>query len=344
VTAKYVGTPLIADMIADDQKAATYSQGRFQFQTTQVPNIKMGISMNQAMLSAMERIRQTGGIANDDVGFFNDRYTKMVADAKYGVELRKEVLKIAMLLDGLDYDRLGFKMSGVTWGMYSDLKVTPATVWTNTASTPLTDIASVRAIAKQRYGITLDRATMTTPQLRAMIATTEYQTQIKNVNLAYLLGGSTPAAPLQSDGSLRRMAELVIADGGEPFTIEIDDRRYWLMAADGSKTSVRFHPNTKVLLTSTANDGNTNAYDFANCPVIESSLTGVFPSSVVGTIAPQRGTFGYTTLADASLNPPGIVTWGVARGFPRKHRNEASAVLSIGSPSETYDTSVPSPL
>jgi hypothetical protein len=39
-----------------------------------------------------------------------------------------------------------------------------------------------------------------------------------------------------------------------------------------------------------------------------------------------------------------MVAWGVARGFPRKHMNAASAVLSIGSPSETYDTAVPTVL
>jgi hypothetical protein len=94
VTAKYVGTLLIADLIADDAKAVTYSQGRFQFQTTQVPNIKMGIAMNQAMINALERIRAMGGVDRDDVGFFVNRYNQNVADAKFGVELRKEVFKL----------------------------------------------------------------------------------------------------------------------------------------------------------------------------------------------------------------------------------------------------------
>jgi hypothetical protein len=126
VTAKYVGTLLIADLIADDAKAVTYSQGRFQFQTTQVPNIKMGLALNQAMINALQRIRDMGGANRDDVGFFADRWAKNVQDVKFGVELRKEVLKLGMLLDGIDYDRLGIKMSGVTFGMYSDLKVTPS--------------------------------------------------------------------------------------------------------------------------------------------------------------------------------------------------------------------------
>lgn len=343
ISAKYVGQMLIADIIADDQKAGTYQTGRFQFQTTQVPNIKMGISMNQSMIAELDRINAYGGIPNDDVGVFDNKFMKMVADAKFGVQIRQEVLLIAMLLDGLDYDRLGIKMSGVTWGMYSDLKVTPSIAWSSTSATPLTDIATVRAVAMQRYGMNLDRATMTTPQLRAMVATTEYQNQVKNVNFAVLLGAPTQTAPLTPDTILRRQAEMIISGGiGEPFTIEIDDRRYWAQSSSGAITSNRYQPNTKVILTSTANDGNSNAYDFLNCPVVESALVGAFPSSVVGDMPRGRGPIGYMTLADGALNPPGVVCWGVKRGFPRKHLNASSAVLSVGTLSETYDTSLPS--
>lgn len=343
VTAKYVGTLLIADLIADDAKAVTYSQGRFQFQSQQVPNLKMGLTMNQAMINALQRIKEMGGVQNDDVGFFTNRFQKMVADVKYGVELRKEVLKIAMLLDGFSYDRLGIKMTNVTWGMYSDLKVTPSTAWTSTSGVGLTDIATLRAVAQQRYGINLDRATMTTPALRALVAQTEYQSQAKSVNFAILLGAPTQVAPLTPDSILKRQAELVIGGLGEPFTIEIDDRRYWSQDSTGAITSNRFFPLSKVLLTSTANDGNSNAYDFANVVVTESIVANQMQSSAVGNIPVGRGPIGYMT-GNPDLNPPTLTAWGVARGFPRKHMNAASAVLSIGSPSETYDTSPPSVL
>jgi hypothetical protein len=185
---------------------------------------------------------------------------------------------------------------------------------------------------------------MTTPDLRALVAQTEFTTQVKTVYLANLLGGPNPVAPLQGDAFLKRLGELVIAGVGEPFTIEIDDRRYWSQDAAGAITSNRFHPLGKVLLTSTANDGNSNAYDFANCPVTEGIVGSMFPSNVIGPIQRGRGPIGYTTLADASLNPPGTVTWGVARGAPRKHMNQASAVITTGVSVETYDTSVPTVL
>jgi hypothetical protein len=95
------------------------------------------------------------------------------------------------------------------------------------------------------------------------------------------------------------------------------------------------------LLTSTANDGNSNAYDFANCVVTEGALNG-FGSSVLGGAIPAgRGPIGYATLADPNLNPPGIITWAVARGAPRKHMNQASAVLSVGTLTETFSSDVP---
>jgi len=302
----------------------------------------MGIAMNQAMINAMQRIKEMGGVNRDDVGFFNDRWAKNVQDVKYGVELRKEVLKIAMLVDGLSYDRLGIKMSNVTFGMYSDLKVTPGTAWSNTAATGLTDIQNLRQVAQQRYGINLNRATMSTPALRALVAQTEFTTQIKSVYLQNLLGGPTPVAPLQGDPFLKRLGELVIAGVGEPFTIELDDRRYWSQADTGTITDNRFHPISIVLLTSTANDGNANAYDFANCVVTEGIVGNMFPSNVMGPVTTGRGPIGYTTLADQSLNPPGTVTWGVARGFPRKHMNQSSAILNVGTLTETFSTAVPS--
>lgn len=344
VSAKYVGTLLIADLIADDAKAVTYSQGRFQFQTVQVPNIKMGIAMNQAMLNALDRIRAMGGVQSDDVGFFTSRYNQNIADAKFGVELRKEVFKLGMLLDGFSYDRLGIKMTNTTFGMYSDQKVTTGVAWSSASGVGLSDIQNVRSISQQRYGINLNRATMSTPALRALVAQTEFQAQVKNVYLTNLLGGPAPTAPLQGDPLLKRLGELVISGTGEPFTIEIDDRRYWAQDNAGAITSNRIHPINKVLLTSTQNDGNGQAYDFANCNVTEGIVSAMAPSAVTGNVPTGRGPIGYATLADHALNPPGFVTWGVARGAPRKHMNQASAVLTVGALTETYDVSVPSPL
>lgn len=344
ITAKYRGSLLIADLVMDDAKANVYSQGKFQFESYAVPNIKMGIAINQAMINALSRIRSLGVIQNDDTTIFNDRYNQNLLDVKYGVQLRKEVLKLAMLLDGYNYDHLGIKAAGVTWGMYTDLKVNDAD-WTNTGTTGLTTITSLIQLAKARYGIQLNRATLSTAALRALTKQTEYTTQVKSVYLAYALGAAAPAAPLQTDAMLKQLAQNVIAGTGEPFTIEIDDRRYEAQDNNGLISQIRVHPINKVLLTSTANDGNRSAYDFANCPVTESAIAGSMPTNVIGTMPTMRGPIAYATVADPNLNPPGVITWGVARGFPRKHMDQSSAVIDVG-PSlvETFSTTIPNPL
>src|SRR5207237_596191 len=91
--AKYVGTLTIADLIANDAKAVIYTQGRFQYETNEAPNIKMGIGLNQEMIQTLDRIQASGGIPNDDIGLFNNYMGRLMANVKYGVELRKEVLK-----------------------------------------------------------------------------------------------------------------------------------------------------------------------------------------------------------------------------------------------------------
>lgn len=344
ITAKYRGSLLIADLIADDAKAVVYSQGRFQFESYAVPNIKMGLSMNQAMIAEMNRLSAMN-FEGDDGNIFKDRYSQNIADVKYGVNLRKEVLKLAMLLDGYNYDRLGIKAANVTWGMYPDLKVADAD-WTNTGTTGLTTITNTRQLAKARYGISLNRGTCSTAALRALVKQTEYQSQVKLISAMTILSSVGPVAPLQTDAMLVKYAETIITGMGEPFTIEIDDRRYESQDNAGAITQNRFHPLNKFLLTSTANDRNRSAYDFADCMVVESGLVNAgFPNSVLGSIPMQRGPVGYVTLADPSLNAPGVVTWGVARGFPRKHQDQSSAVIDVGpSLSETFSTSVPNPL
>jgi hypothetical protein len=62
ITAKFVGTLTIADLIANDAKAVIYKQGRFQYETNEAPNIKMGIGINQEMIQTLDRINAAGGV------------------------------------------------------------------------------------------------------------------------------------------------------------------------------------------------------------------------------------------------------------------------------------------
>jgi hypothetical protein len=125
------------------------------------------------------------------------------------------------------------------------------------------------------------------------------------------------------------------------FTIELDDRQVWHQSTAGVTSSFTILPITSVILTSTANDGNAMAYDFGNAVVSESLLGGMAPS-VIGTIPLRsRGPVAYTTLADAALNPPGAIVWGVGRGFPRKKMLQASASITVGTFTDSISTALP---
>lgn len=321
IMARFVGRMQIADLIADDSQAVVYQAGKFSFESSAVPNLKHGVSVNQAMLN---QLRTLQGRVADDMGVFSQYENRTIDGLLTGIRWRKEALFVAMLIDGFSYNRLGIKMSNVSWGMPSDLKVTPSISWDNAATaTPVNDVLAVVLIGKVRYGITFNRISMSTTDFRYMIATTEFQNKARlylapNVSYANL--------PLANLDQQRTIAEAVLG-----MTIELNDGRYWTQDASGVQTSAPFHPVGKVVLTDSTNDNNTAAMDFANGVVTESIVADLVGSGMIGSLGgPQTGPVAYATAANPQLNPPGIVYWGVARGFPRKHLLQASAVLTVG--------------
>jgi hypothetical protein len=177
IMARFVGRMQIADLIADDQAAVIYQAGKFNFESTAVPNLKHGIGLNQSMLN---QLRSLAGRVDQDMGIFSNYENRTVDSLLTGIRWRKEALFVAMLIDGFSYDRLGIKMSNVTWGMPSDLKITVSITWDNpTTATPVSDLLTAKLVGKTRYGIDFDRVSMPTTDFRYMIATTEYQNKAK---------------------------------------------------------------------------------------------------------------------------------------------------------------------
>jgi hypothetical protein len=329
---RFIGVPVIADIIADDAAAAVYTIGKFSFETTRIPNLKFGMPVNQATLNQIDRL-VNGYAPPDDMGIFTQWQNTMIANAKSGVLMRMEVLTVAMLLDNLNYDRLGVKLSGVTFGMPSDLKATTAIPWDVPATaTPVNDTFGLKLVGSVRYGVNLDRVTLSTQAFRYMIATTEFQNKARQYlapNVSY-----TNLALANLDQQ-RTIAQNVLG-----MAIELDDRRVWQQDGNGATSSMPILPVTSVLLTSTDADGNSQAWDFANAVVTESMLGST--GTVVGNI-PQRvrGPISYATLADSALNPPGLITWGVGRGMPRRKFQPVSAALTVGTFADGISTALP---
>lgn len=323
IMARYQGRHQIADLIADDAKAVTYKIGKFQLETNTAPNIKLGVQLSQEELKTL--IRLGNGTPANIVGMDGSSLVSSIVNSlNIGLAWRCEALRYGMLLDGFSYDRLGIKMTNVSWGLPSDLKVTPGVPWTTAASaTPVSDILTIKEVASVRYGLDLSRLTMSRQAFRLMIATTEFQAKVK-----LLISSPYDIATNFSPSDYGRM--LPLAESITGCTIEFNDTRYWTTDSTGARTSARFHPLEKVILTDPSMDGRMEAWDFANGLVTESMFLGMQNSAVIGTLdGLHRGPISYASYPP-ELNPPSVTLWGVKVGFPRRIQLASSAYLSVG--------------
>lgn len=332
IMARFMGQVLIADLIADGQRAGVYSAGKLFLESTAAPNLKVGTALNQ------EQLNQMNAFLNDievDDPLFPMSESRILDNLRLGVSQRMEALIVAAKIGGFSYDRLGIKMSNVSFGMPSDLQITPSNEWTDsTNATPVSDVMVAKRIGRTKYGINYDRMVLTLSAFNAMIATTEFQ----NKSRTYLAPNVSFTNLNAADTEFQRNLATNVMGLKE---IEIKDDRYWTENTDGSLTSSPFLPNYKVILESTQSDNDASVLDFANGVVTESIVSRVGGSRINGQLpANARGPVGYTTAED---NPPSITYWGVGRGFPRRHYQQATACLTIapargtGSIDETID-------
>jgi hypothetical protein len=345
ILARDIGRVLVADIIADDQRAAVYSTGKVTTETFAIPNLKLGINFTQEQLNQFQSIGMLGGLpsGNDPGGLYNGTVDNIIRERLRRVELgirhRKEALIIAMQLDNLAYNRMGIKITG-TWGMPADLKVvkTGGATWDNVGALPLTDIRTMQRLGRVRYGENYNRVTMSTQAFMYMIATTEFQSQARAAVIQY--GATATAFPNENLGYMQKIANLMLADT----EIELYDARYWSQAPDGTITSTAFLPITSIILSDRADDGNRSVMDVANSIVTESIVSSIAGSAATGGViggltgGPQRGPVSW---AEGSLNPPQITLWGVARAFPRKMRLQSTATITVGGFTDTIAVGEP---
>ena len=328
ITADFTGDVFAAEIIPDDQRALTRASGKFTLEAAKLPNIKQGETLNQEMLNLMDRIN-AGGAIRDDEGIIN-RYMQNVVDRRLrAVRITMEVLRVGCALDTISWDRAGVKFTA-TFGTPSDLKVTPGTTWATAATaTPVTDVQTLMALGREKYGENYNRLTMTSVAFRQLIATTQF----RDMSAVYrqLVGITAATFPATDMARMTNIAGMML--GAQ---IELYDSKYYTQNNAGTTSSAtNFLPDTKVILSSTANDGDGDVTDFANAVVTESIVAGLTGTNFAGGGAggfggPAYGPVSYVTLSSHDLNPPGVVCWGVARGMPRKRRKSAEAVLTIG--------------
>jgi hypothetical protein len=326
LTGRFTGKIIAADVIADDQEAVVQESLSLDVVTHSAPNVKIGERLGQKLLNKLAQWQKGlyQSVSGQDAlrDWENDLANKLVL----GVRQRLNAMACAMLMDSFTYNRFGVQITGATWGMPSNLKVTTGVTWATAATaTPLNDMWAIDQVARLQYGVEFDTVYMSTSDFRDMISTTEFASKAA---IPLQAGFAMTAAnlPTKNDPRMKQVAEQILDK-----TIVLDDAVYNERANDGTITQTRVLPLHKVVLCRSQDDGNAEAYDMANGQVTESMVADLIGGGMIGgnLAGNMYGPIGYYT-GRPDLNPPDAVAWSVARAFPRKFLPESSAVLTVG--------------
>ncbi len=321
----YSGQVFAADIILDDQEAVIVEGGALQtFRAGMVPKVKLGARVGESMIRRMNALADRVTISDGDADLITGWENSMANRLVQGIRARMNVLACAMFLDDIAYDRLGVKIEATsTWGMPSSLKNVASTAWSNTASTPITDIRVLLDEAAV-LGQTYDRITMARATFNNVTATTEFNDMAK-----FLYRFDIPAGTLDTT-NVTVMKDLFQQMTG--LALEIEDSTYRERAANGGNVMKRVFPLKYALLSNSADDGNSSVFDYSNGTVIESLVAPLANAAIREAIGgEQRGPFAYYN-TNPTMNPPDLLAWAVQVGWPRKHVPEATARIDVTGP------------
>ncbi len=324
IMARMAGQVVAADIIETDQAAVIHSAEPIRLQQSEIPKIKHGQMMSETMLLLIMRI-ESNLATTSETNFFDDYVANSLRRLSSGVSDRVELLINQMITEsGAAYNRYGIVMAGVNWGMPATLKVTPAVLHTAAATaTPVSDFLSLKQQGSFLYGEEYDTLTISTQELRYIIASAEYRA------LEPLYRGAGMPANITANVSGQNLVYASNVLGNMlSLMVETYDRRTHEELPDGTRVTTRFQPENKAVLTDSSQWGSFTCWDFANA-IVPETIPGMVPGIIGGGFAnEQAGPVAYATAANLQGNPPGQVLWAVQRGFPRKHWEPASACLT----------------
>lgn len=328
IIGRFKGTIFAADVIADEQKAVVYEAGQVEISTNAIPNIKHGQKLGQGQLSMLQRLRESGGRTMEGDAWMQWQL-RTAENLVFGVRQTMNMLLCAMEMDLGNYNNLGIKLTGATWGMPANLKLTPAVAWStdgtnvNTSATPLDDVFFQDQVMSDIYGGVFDRVTMGTLAFRWMVGTTQFANQATLPVAAHFL---LPSAAI----STRDIAQtMTIAGQVLRKIIQLDDAVFQKQTEAGATQHFHYLPRNKVILSRSTDDGNARIMHWGNAVVTESIVSSMMIGNPYGIAGRRRGPLGYYTAQSENMNPPGIIAWAVARGMPVKVMPESTSVLTV---------------
>jgi hypothetical protein len=240
-----------------------------------------------------------------------------------GVRQRMNQLCAAMMLDGVTYDRLGFKINA-GFGTPAELKQTLVGnfTWTSghtTTMTPITDLQYMAQSVAPTLGKNYNRVTMATTTFQKIIASNEFS---ERVRLLLRLEPTQFALNTYDVANMRNLFEAVTG-----LVLELEDTTFRVRNTNGTSTSSRVLPENKVILSNSQDDNNAQAFDFANT-IVDESIVAPLIEGAPNLGGPQVGPLSYYN-GNRELNPPDLRAWAVAKGWPRKHDKYATAIITV---------------
>lgn len=326
IIGSFSGPIFAADLITDDAEAVVVEGGRFEMSGVApggIPNIKIGSRVSQSMINRIRLLRRGVELDGPEEELFTGWELQLAQNLVTGVRHTMNYLCAAMMLDGVVYDRLGFKVSQ-GFGTPPELKVTKVGTqqWTTANKTTMTAIQDMQQLAQviaPTFNKRYDRVTMATSVFQTIIASDEFA---ERVRLYLRLEPTQFELNIYDVVNMQRLFEAISG-----LQLELEDNTFRVRNTNGTSTSQRVLPENKVILSSRADDNNPQAYDFANGVPTETIVAPFIDGAPdlggeqVGPVAYYRG--------NPELNPPDLRAWAVAKGFPRKHDKNVTAILTV---------------
>lgn len=184
---------IAANLVVNDAPAPTREVDSITMTGHKVTSLKDGIPMKQADMEMIQRLSALN-LPSDRAslsGIMAKRWT-LLRDGDLNL---RGYLCAAMMLDELNWDKLGIKMTGLIFGLNPALKVTPQYLWTDTVNAdPVRDIIQTVEDFGSIYNLTVDRATISTYGLNLIKATDKFKDQMKAaMGIGYALAGNANA-------------------------------------------------------------------------------------------------------------------------------------------------------
>lgn len=267
--------------------------------TKSIPEIKIGkVEVHEA--GGFEFV--TTSIPKIKIGKFVDENTSLdylANNLARGLKDRINWLNISMLLDEINYQNYGINLNGSTWGCPPDLK------WESNEEDVLDLIKNKLIFAADTYGEHYDTLIMSSKAFKFLLSTSSF---LKKNSL-----------DLNSTAGIAKALEDLSKFLDK--NIDVYDLTYNEIE-NSTVISKRYLPVNKVLFLDSKDYKTAKAYDFANTTVTETILNKKDTIKAFGPVS-------FFQKENSDTEKEIIVAYSSIKGYPRKHRETASATLTI---------------